>query len=102
MRFATVLFAGLLTGCAVKTPVLNQMDIELDSALGQSVQSYVQRLGEPAVQEADQGLTRYGWRQSDLIKPCTIELWTDTQGIIRKARWAGYERSCKPMLERLD
>lgn len=102
MRFATVLLAGLLAGCAIQTPVLDQMDARLDSALGQPVESFVQRLGEPAVQEPDQGQTRYGWRQADLVKPCTIELWADKDGVVRKARWAGYERSCKPLLEKLN
>jgi len=102
MRFATVCFAVVLAGCAVKTPVLDQLDVQLDSALGQPIQGYSQRLGEPAVVEPDGELTRYGWRQADNIKPCTVELWTDAQGVIRKARWAGYERSCKPLLQRLN
>lgn len=102
MRFATVLLAALLAGCAIQTPVLDQMDKRLDSALGQPIADYVQRLGTPAVQEPDQGQTRYGWRQADLVKPCTIELWADAAGTVRKARWAGYERSCKPLLEQLN
>ena len=40
MRFATVCFAVVLAGCAVKTPVLDQLDVQLDSALGQPLQGF--------------------------------------------------------------
>ena len=101
MRWALILIAGLSAGCAIKTPVTDAMDVRLQAYLGQAIAPIATALGSPAVQQSDGSLTRYGWRQADLIKPCEVQLWTDSDGRVRKIRWEGYERSCKPLLEQL-
>ena len=94
-------FPVVLSGCAVQTPVIDQLDVQLEQLMGSPVAAVSAKLGEPAVQEPSKGLTRYRWRQADLVKPCEIELWADDKGLIRQARWSGYDRSCKPLVSRL-
>ncbi|QGG80088.1 hypothetical protein GH975_05675 [Litorivicinus lipolyticus] len=93
--------ALVLGGCAVQTPVVDSLDARLSQALGQPLSSYANALGDAAVVAADGALTRHGWRNADLIKPCEVELWADTGGVIRKVAWTGYDRSCRALLERL-
>lgn len=100
MRYLWLPF--LLAGCAIQTPVIDTLDRQLESLMGGAVSSVSDKLGAPAIEVKEGELTRYGWRQADVVKPCEIELWADQAGAIRKARWSGYDRSCKPLSERLS
>lgn len=96
-----VLLIGL-SGCAiVQAPSLERLDNSLNRILGMSVENLVEWLGEPAVLESDGALTRYGWLQPDLVQPCTLEVWINEKGIIKKTAREGYERSCKPFADRI-
>ncbi len=99
---ALMALALVLSGCAIQTPVIDDLDRRLDDALGEPVAGFVSQLGDPAVIEADGALTRYGWRHADLVRPCEVELWSDSDGIVRQVSWSGYDRSCRPIVEQLS
>lgn len=102
MRLMATVMIALMAGCAmVQAPSLDRLDQSLNRILGMPVERVVDWLGDPAVVESDGLLTRYGWLQPDLVRPCTLEIWVDAEGNIRKTRRDGYERSCRPFADRL-
>jgi hypothetical protein len=89
-----------LTGCA--SQAIENMNAGLSLAMGKNVSHLTEALGQP-IETTDQGSrTRYRWFKESHIEPCNVEVWADSDGIVRKTSWTGYRGACESFAEGLS
>jgi hypothetical protein len=89
-----------LTGCA--SQAIENMNAGLSLAMGKNVSHLSEALGQP-IETTDQGSrTRYRWFKESHIEPCNVEVWADSDGIVRKTSWTGYRGACESFAEGLS
>lgn len=92
LPIAIIVIGAVLVACS--TVSIDQMNRGLSKSMASHVSGLEGALGEPAEIVREGERTRYRWFSESHIEPCTIDVWADFDGLIRKTSWTGYAGAC--------
>ncbi len=103
MRFVNgVCLVGALSLAGCATTAIDSMNQGLSQAMGEPVSRLESALGQAVEVTVEGTNTRYRWFTESYIEPCNIEVVADSDGIVRKTAWSGYQGACEPFAAGLN